>query len=372
MRPYQKHCQQHDQRHQKGITLVELMIAMTLSLILIGGMIQIFSSTKRTFQVQQGLSNIQENARFTLDIIARDLRMAGFSGCSSDVRIANALAAPIYMGNLDLPIVGYETSGGSTYSSPTGVNWTDLPSDIRNLVATTPSGKTYSDIITLRRTSSAGIGLAEEMADATADIQLVNLSTFQYPESGDIVYLGDCNRGSIFQVTGITNADPAQNVVLKHAAGAGTPGNTSTSLFPEEGWSGEAGFDSDAALYNLSGTSVTYFVAPSVVDSNNCEVVLSLWRMAGDDAPQELIPGIESIDIQYGVDTTDNGVPNRYATANNIDLTVTRDDQGKTSVADNIVSVRVDLTVNSIENIDGQDPVNHTFSQTFKVRNLGS
>ncbi|OUS29269.1 hypothetical protein A9Q99_09155 [Gammaproteobacteria bacterium 45_16_T64] len=355
--------------YQKGITLVELMIALALSAFLISGMIQIFNGSKQTFLLQQGLVNIQENARFTLDILSKDLRMAGYSGCSREVKIANNLVTPVYMGNLTVPIVGYETSGGGTYTAPTGIDWADLPTNVRSMVTGFSSDQTYSDIITLRRTSSQGVNVSEGMTQPTEDIKLVNLSDFEYPEADTTVYIGDCDKGSIFQVTGITvPSDTAESVTVKHAAGSGSTGNETSSLFPSEGkWQGLRGFDTDAALYKLSGSSVVYFVAPS----DGCSDVLSLWRSDGDDDPQELIPGIETVEILYGVDSNKDGTPNRYSTADNIDLTVTENYDGSRETAEDIVSVRIKLTVNSIEDLDGEDPITREFTQTFKVRNEG-
>jgi len=78
--------------HQQGLTLIELMIAMLLGVFLIGGILQIFISTKQSYRMQENLSRLQENGRYAIDFIARDIRMAGYWGClspsSPDVDIA--------------------------------------------------------------------------------------------------------------------------------------------------------------------------------------------------------------------------------------------------------------------------------------------
>lgn len=63
---------------QRGFTLVELMIAMVLSLFLIGGAILINSSGKATYLDSEQLSRSQEGIRFASDFLIRDLRNAGF------------------------------------------------------------------------------------------------------------------------------------------------------------------------------------------------------------------------------------------------------------------------------------------------------
>lgn len=63
---------------QQGFSLTELMIALTISLILIFGIISIYISSKRGYALQDGMSRQQENARASLDVLLRDLRMAGY------------------------------------------------------------------------------------------------------------------------------------------------------------------------------------------------------------------------------------------------------------------------------------------------------
>lgn len=66
---------------QRGFGLIELMIAMTLGLILVLGVSQIFLASKRSFVVQQQLAVLQENARFVLTRVSRDVRQVGMFGC---------------------------------------------------------------------------------------------------------------------------------------------------------------------------------------------------------------------------------------------------------------------------------------------------
>ncbi|MBI3772289.1 MAG: PilW family protein [Gammaproteobacteria bacterium] len=64
---------------QAGLTLVEMMVAITISLILMAGVTQIFLSSKSSHTVQNGMVQLQENARFALDSLANDIQMAGFA-----------------------------------------------------------------------------------------------------------------------------------------------------------------------------------------------------------------------------------------------------------------------------------------------------
>jgi type IV pilus assembly protein PilW len=67
--------------YQTGLSLIEIMIALLIGAFLLGGVLQIFIGSKQTSRMQGNLSRLQENGRFALDFIGRDIRMAGYWGC---------------------------------------------------------------------------------------------------------------------------------------------------------------------------------------------------------------------------------------------------------------------------------------------------
>ena len=64
---------------QKGLSLIETMVAITISLILLAGVAQIYLSSKQSFRIQNELATFQENQRIVLEILSKDIRKAGFS-----------------------------------------------------------------------------------------------------------------------------------------------------------------------------------------------------------------------------------------------------------------------------------------------------
>lgn len=63
---------------QKGLTLIELLISLLISAVLMFGVGTVYVSSKRGYNIQDSLARQQENSRFSLDILTRDLRMAGY------------------------------------------------------------------------------------------------------------------------------------------------------------------------------------------------------------------------------------------------------------------------------------------------------
>ncbi|HEY7886274.1 MAG TPA: prepilin-type N-terminal cleavage/methylation domain-containing protein, partial [Cellvibrionaceae bacterium] len=75
------------QQAQRGFSLVELMIAITIGLVLMTGVVQMFLSSKTVFSTQQGISRIQETGRMAMEFMAKDIREAGYQGCMSRMAI---------------------------------------------------------------------------------------------------------------------------------------------------------------------------------------------------------------------------------------------------------------------------------------------
>ena len=63
---------------QAGVTLLELMIALSLGLLLLTGIGTIFVGSNQTYRVQEQNARVQESGRYALDIVGRSLRQAGF------------------------------------------------------------------------------------------------------------------------------------------------------------------------------------------------------------------------------------------------------------------------------------------------------
>lgn len=65
---------------QTGVTLVEIMIAITVGLILSAGLVQVFTSSKQAYKMQDSLGLLQENGRFALNTLTRAAHMADHWG----------------------------------------------------------------------------------------------------------------------------------------------------------------------------------------------------------------------------------------------------------------------------------------------------
>jgi type IV pilus assembly protein PilW len=65
-------------RRQRGMSLVELMVAMTIGLVITVVIANLFLGTKQTYRTQDDLSRMQENLRFAFQVMGRVTRQAGY------------------------------------------------------------------------------------------------------------------------------------------------------------------------------------------------------------------------------------------------------------------------------------------------------
>ena len=81
--------------NKKGITLIELLVAMIISAAVIAGIYRVFVAQTRAYTVQEQVVEVQQGTRSAMEILLRDLRMAGFDSDDggSKISIANPIVA---------------------------------------------------------------------------------------------------------------------------------------------------------------------------------------------------------------------------------------------------------------------------------------
>ncbi len=141
-------------RQQSGFSLVELMIAVTIGLLLLAGLVSLFVSSSDAEREARRASQQIENGRFAIDIISQDVRLAGFLGSyrkytspttapdSCAVTVATLLTA------IGLPVQGYQASTLAATPAPPASCSTWLPT--ANLAP-------GSDILVVRRADTVAI-----------------------------------------------------------------------------------------------------------------------------------------------------------------------------------------------------------------------
>jgi type IV pilus assembly protein PilW len=73
-------------RASQGFSLVEMMVAMTIGLVLVGAGIAVYANSRAAYTVNESVSRLQENARYALEEITGDLRLAGYWGGAGAVK----------------------------------------------------------------------------------------------------------------------------------------------------------------------------------------------------------------------------------------------------------------------------------------------
>ncbi len=105
-----------------GLSLVELLVAATISTLLLTAAISIFLASKESFNVSEDISRVQENIRYTSGRIFRDVSTAGYMGCAPFVS-ANRSTVPNMvadsLGDFSKAIIGGESVGPNESDSLT-------------------------------------------------------------------------------------------------------------------------------------------------------------------------------------------------------------------------------------------------------------
>jgi type IV pilus assembly protein PilW len=320
-------------KKQQGLSLIELMIAITLGLILMAGVLQVFLSSKTVYTTQQALSRIQETGRLAIDFLARDIRMAGYMGCasrSSEMKITNTLNnSTQYQYDFETSIRGYTAA-----ALPTGHNLSPVPTANTDLFVL--RGAYGSGVQVSQNNNGAQVFVSDlgQEAGACAD----GSTRYSGICAGDILVLTDCTKARIFQATHIGAASSEVN--LRHDGSGATPGNALTS------WGGASAADDEVfkpGAELLTTSTITYFIATGTSGRP------SLWQnLNGNNL--ELLEGVEDMSVRYGLDNDGDYVPESYLAAGSI----------AAAKWPQVVALRIELLVSSID--DGVLPEIQTYS----------
>lgn len=332
-------------RRQQGLSLVEVMVAITISAILLTGVIQIFLSSKVSYRLLEATSRVQENGRFAIDYLTRDARMAGYRGCYRDD------PSTIEAGINTPTSFKWDYATGIEGSEWTGATWS--PALDALIAGQVVNG---SDVLVTRGLADDAVNLTSQ--SSTTQVFAVDAGNIT---NGDIMIVGNCTRSSIFQVSG--HASAAGVVTITHATGGGlTPGNSNSSL----------------ANFYAADSQVARLVTNVYYIGTGASGSPALFRQStipgGTMQAQELVDDVENMQVLYGEDLDTDGIANRYVTANNVgnmDNVVSVRISLLLRTGDNIASASQNYTYNGVDTAADDRRIRRIFNTTIKIRNRG-
>jgi type IV pilus assembly protein PilW len=266
-------------RKIRGVTLIELMVALLLGLLVVGGAIAMFMSNRKTYMATESLGRIQEGGRIGFELFARDIREADGTPCRQPqpspptsasvimLPIANLLTSTAWWANWGNGLLGYD-NGGFT-GSVAGTDAIELHSANVNAVTVT----SFASATFTASTTTHGIA------------------------ANDVVLACDGNQGTIF-VAGTTSAASIP---------VATSGNCGTGLGLGATCGGTAytygaAANGQAMLAKVRG--VRWYVKANGHGGN------SLYQQNMGDAEIEIIDGVRDLQLTYLLPGA-----NTYATA---------------------------------------------------------
>lgn len=275
-------------RNSRGLSLIELMIAMVLGLLVVGASIGAFLSNRQTYRATESLGRIQENARVAFELMARDIREAGANPCGKNLAVANVLegSGSTWWSNWGDGVIGYESIADEQF--PGSVAGTDA-------------------IAVMSATSGGSVGVIP--SPTAANFKLVNPSADF--EQFDVAMVCDSGQASLFQ---ITNFNSGTVVVHNKGNVQEGPGNCQKELgLP---LSKDCGGPADKGTGHVYGGEKAGKQSPAVmakleaarwyIARNGRDDGLSLYRIRMDKGAEqpreEIVEGITDMQIEYLVD----------------------------------------------------------------------
>lgn len=260
-------------RHQAGMSLIELMIAVAIGLALLAGLSSLYVSTSKARTEFNKTSEQVENGRFALQSITRDIEMAGFYGRASQPLTTSSYVLPDPCAAAPASM-GFSTTPALTF--PLAVYGPSLPPALPCLATTLPNMRTGAEVLTV--------------SYAAGNVTAVPSGTEYYLQRSG------CETDPVPMVYSKT---ASAFTLHNKAAVAGGACSTSTT----------------AELRKYVERS--YYVATCDVCSGAGADTTPTLKMAefvnGAIQVSSLVTGIEDVHYSYGVDLDNNGSPDCYA-----------------------------------------------------------
>jgi type IV pilus assembly protein PilW len=285
-------------KYQQGISLLESMIALSVGVFLLGGVMVAFSTMRGTTSETLGIGEVQENGRLAISILRRDVEHSGFWGKFQSQISSDLLATPAAPGT--------DCSGGSN-STNDGSFPAISPWSFWSLWATTATQASVLGCITDANTDSDVLQVKRAISSA---------STFANFRSNRFYLLASANSAAI--VAG--NADSSSYPVIESS----------------ENW-----------MYQ----HLVYYVADKNFYGSTVPTLMRKRLIIGTSGQAQMnaepvIDGIESIRFMFGVDTDLNGRVDSYVGAE--DVSRNHWNQGSSDIS-HILSVRIYVLSRALE-----------------------
>jgi type IV pilus assembly protein PilW len=395
---------------QRGFSLVEVMVALTISLMLLAGVMQVYIGSKQVYRSNEALARMQAQGRFALDLLAREIRHAGFNigfeacgrrpfnyelrSCPSanpcdlgilqpgffrvalncfddddgtvDASLENCdvlQRIPFFQNNANA-VLGFDPAGTNSWTPPT----------------LDPPRIANADVIAITNASSSGLSNQIEITahpggalPGSANIQ-ADADDIECPESGEsqppetlciepddilIAITENCNAGAIFQVSA---GNPEQSGSIPHNRGSGTPGNRTNVLGRD--------FTGGSLMVLDSGAGTNQTIYYLAVNSNGRN---ALHRSIDGATGVELIDGIQDMQITYGEDNNNDRQIDVYRTADAVadwaDVLSARISLLVQSLDANVTDIAQTLTFNGATVDTSDRRLRQVFTTTVAVRN---
>lgn len=329
-------------RLQSGFSIVELMVALLLGLVLLGGVISIFLTNQQAFRTNENLGRLQENARISFELMARELRQAGGNPCGASLT-ANLLnnSTTDWTVNWDAGVLqGFEGNIAATGIVSTGAG-------VGERVAGTDAIKVISGSMFNGVTITSHVG-----ADARITL---NVSNHGFA-AGNVVMVCDGESAAITRLTAVSTGTPG---TVTHLEGAGIADNCSRGLrFPTQCAQPTGNIRNLAA-----GGFVNRLTASTWYIGNNARGGRSLYRVSLGGGTEEIADGVTDMQIDYLVRDGTGSLGTNWVQA----ATITDWSPGNTS---QVVAARLQMSLQSA-NVVGTDqtPLRRQFIHVVNLRN---
>lgn len=306
---------------QRGLSLVELLVATSLGVLVVGALGTIFVGNQRSSDLNDALVDMQESARFALGSMARDVRMAGYRGCldgRNDALTSVALNGPTADLRRTAISGAHIQADGQWKPAPqlgVGSSAFTAPATLAAVTGTDTLAVQYGTNPARRLVAAQRIG-GEDTPAGPLEVGAPSVNRLGLT-AGDFALVTTCEAGEIFTVTDVSPGGSGA-VLIAH----GLSGNATASL--AQNYGAEA-MREQARVMRLA--TWVYYIGDTGRTNEQGDAISSLYQYSlpfdeANNPPIELIEGVEMMRVRFGMASANGQL--RYVAANDAAFDPTR------------------------------------------------
>ena len=185
---------------QTGLSIVELMVALALGLLIIGGILYTFISSRPVFTANDAVARIQEDGRIAMERLAREIRQAGYMGCANSLSTEPTIIADVNPKDGSPDMTAADVNGIQVFDG--GAGWSGVTTPLKDSAGKNIVHVSGTDVIQFRGLGTCQAKLTGNLDPNNATLAVPGANPCSWKQN-QVLVIADCSNADVFSISNV-------------------------------------------------------------------------------------------------------------------------------------------------------------------------